>query len=104
MRDSGPFHFGVFLVYIALLMVAVMNLLIGMFVQHEVALDALCGVTSVTMQGFMGIVSDTDSEVSMWPPLVPMAVLAVMEVSLKMHVSTWQSFLGPGFTTRFTTL
>ena len=25
-RDSGPFHFGVFLVYIALLMVAVMNL------------------------------------------------------------------------------
>ena len=42
-----------------------MNLLTGMFVQHEVALDALCGVTSVTMQGFMGIVSDTDSEVSM---------------------------------------
>ena len=75
-RDSGPFHFGVFLVYIALLMVAVMNLLTGMFVQHEVALDALCGATCVTMQGFpcivngeldladMGIVSDTESEVS----------------------------------------
>ena len=45
-------------------MVAVMNLLIGMFVQHEVAHDALCGVTCVTMPGFMGIVSDTDSEVS----------------------------------------
>ena len=66
-RDSGPFHFGVFLVYIALLVVAVMNLLTGMFVQPKAALDALCGVTcvtSVTMQGSMGTVSDTDSEVS----------------------------------------
>ena len=65
-RDSGPFHFGVFLVYIALLVVAVMNLLTGMFVQPKAALDALCGVTcvtSVTMQGSMGTVSDTDSEV-----------------------------------------
>ena len=41
-----------------------MNLLIGMFVQHEVAFDALYGVTCVTMPGFVGIVSDTDSEVS----------------------------------------
>ena len=40
----------------------------AMFVQPKAALDALCGVTcvtSVTMQAFMGIVSDTDSEVSM---------------------------------------
>ena len=37
------------LVYIALLT--------GMFVQHEVALDALCGATCVTTQGFPCIIN-----------------------------------------------
>ena len=56
-RDSGPFHVCVFLVYIAPFMVAMMNLVVGMFVQHEVALDALCGATCVTTQGFPCIVN-----------------------------------------------
>ena len=34
-----------------------MNLRTGMFVQHEVALDALCGATCVTTQGFPCIVN-----------------------------------------------